>query len=100
MRMLMERSFAYPRSRTLHAFMAWQTLEHHQGSLLRAGHNPKGIIMLGWAVTFLIVALLAAILGFTGLAGTAAGIAKILFAIFLILFVISLIVGRGRRSAR
>jgi uncharacterized membrane protein YtjA (UPF0391 family) len=50
--------------------------------------------MLGWAVTFLIIALLAALLGFSGIAGTAVGLAKILFAVFLVLFLISVIFGR------
>ena len=35
--------------------------------------------MLGWALTFLVVALIAALLGFGGIAGTAIGIAKIIF---------------------
>ena len=54
--------------------------------------------MLGWALSFLVIALLAAAFGFTGLAGTAAGIAKMLFFVFLVIFVISLITGlmRGR----
>ncbi|MDP1576373.1 MAG: DUF1328 domain-containing protein [Cypionkella sp.] len=47
--------------------------------------------MLSWALTFLVVALSAAALGFGGIAGTSAGIAKILFFIFIALFVISLI---------
>jgi uncharacterized membrane protein YtjA (UPF0391 family) len=50
--------------------------------------------MLGWAITFLVVALIAAALGWGGVAGTAAGIAKILFVVFLILFVVSLLFGR------
>lgn len=53
--------------------------------------------MLGWAVTFLVIALIAAALGFGGIAGTSAGIAKILFFIFLVLFVASLIM-RAVRS--
>lgn len=55
--------------------------------------------MLSWAVVFLVVALIAAVLGFGGLAGTAVGIAKLLFFVFLAIFVISLIMGlaRGRR---
>jgi len=54
--------------------------------------------MLGWAVVFLIIALVAAIFGFGGIAAESAGIAKLLFVIFLVLFVISLIFGwRGRR---
>ena len=51
--------------------------------------------MLSWAITFLIIALIAAVLGFGGIAGTAAGIAKILFGVFLILFIVSLLF-RGR----
>lgn len=47
--------------------------------------------MLRWALIFLIVALIAAVLGFGGIAGQAQGIAKILFIIFLILFLVSLI---------
>lgn len=47
--------------------------------------------MLGWAVTFLVVALIAGVLGFGGIAGTSVGIAKVLFFIFIILFVISLV---------
>ena len=50
--------------------------------------------MLGWALTFLVVALIAAALGFGGIAGSAIGIAKILFFIFLVLFVISLLMGK------
>jgi len=52
--------------------------------------------MLHWAVVFLIVALFAAVLGFGGIAGTAAEIAKILFFLFLVLFVVSLVFGRMR----
>ena len=51
-------------------------------------------IMISWAITFLIIALIAAVLGFGGLAGTAVGIAKLLFFVFLALFIISLIFGR------
>ena len=52
--------------------------------------------MLSWALTFLVVALIAGVLGFGVVAGTAASIAKILFLLFLILFVVSLIFGRTR----
>lgn len=47
--------------------------------------------MLRFALVFLVVALIAALLGFTGIAGESMYIAKILFFIFLILFVVSLI---------
>jgi uncharacterized membrane protein YtjA (UPF0391 family) len=46
--------------------------------------------MLRWALGFFIVALIAALLGFSGVALAAAGIAKILFFIFLVLFVVTL----------
>ena len=47
--------------------------------------------MLHWALLFLIVALIAALLGFGGLAAASAGIAKLLFFVFLILFAVSLL---------
>lgn len=54
--------------------------------------------MFGWALTFLIVALIAAFLGFGGIAAFAVDIAKVVFFVAVILFVISAIVGlvRGR----
>ena len=51
--------------------------------------------MLYYALVFFIVAIIAGILGFGVIAGTAAWVAKILFFVFLIFFVISLIRGRG-----
>jgi uncharacterized membrane protein YtjA (UPF0391 family) len=50
--------------------------------------------MLHYTVTFLIVSLIAAVLGFGGVAGTAAELAKICFFVFPALFVVSLITGR------
>lgn len=47
--------------------------------------------MFNWTLTFFIIALIAALFGFGGIATTAAGIAKILFFIFLFLFVASLL---------
>jgi len=52
--------------------------------------------MLSWAITFLIIAIVAAVLGFGVIAGAATGIAKILFIVFLVLFVASFFFGRGR----
>lgn len=58
-----------------------------------ASYNKlKEKIMLGWALTFLVVALIAAVFGFGGIASASAGIAQVLFFIFLALFVIALIV--------
>jgi uncharacterized membrane protein YtjA (UPF0391 family) len=53
--------------------------------------------MLHYALVFLLIAILAAIFGFGGIAIAAAGIAKILFFIFLIAFLVSLIMHVGRR---
>lgn len=50
--------------------------------------------MLGWVVTFLVLAIIAGILGFGVIAGTAAWIAKVLFFVFLAIFLISLLTGR------
>jgi uncharacterized membrane protein YtjA (UPF0391 family) len=54
--------------------------------------------MLGWAVTFVIVALIAAVLGFGGIAGVAVEAAKIVFFVAVLLFAIAALVGmvRGR----
>jgi uncharacterized membrane protein YtjA (UPF0391 family) len=56
----------------------------------------EGCRMLSWALTFLVIALIAAVLGFGGIAGTASYIAQVLFFVFLVLFIISLIVPRLR----
>ncbi|MGB9473935.1 MAG: DUF1328 domain-containing protein [Candidatus Udaeobacter sp.] len=69
-----------------------RTVNGECDSLVKGGEK-----MLGWAVTFLIIALVAAVLGFGGIAAASAGIAKILFFIFLVMCVIFFIFGwRGR----
>lgn len=50
--------------------------------------------MLSWSVTFFVIAIIAAVLGFGGIAGTATEIAKILFGVFIVLFLVSLLFGR------
>ncbi|MDB5216054.1 MAG: hypothetical protein JWO86_3981 [Myxococcaceae bacterium] len=50
--------------------------------------------MLYWAAVFFVIALVGAVLGFSGIAAGAAGIAKILFFVFLVLGALSLIFGR------
>jgi uncharacterized membrane protein YtjA (UPF0391 family) len=62
------------------------------------GTKYKEGAMLGWAIGFFIVALIAAVLGFSGIALAAAGIAKILFFIFLVLFLVSLVGHLLRRT--
>jgi uncharacterized membrane protein YtjA (UPF0391 family) len=61
-------------------------------------HPTLEFIMLSWAIAFFIIAIIAAIFGFGGIASGAAGIAKVLFFLFLIAFVVSLVLGlmRGR----
>ena len=49
--------------------------------------------MLKWAVIFLIIALVAAVFGFTDIAAASADIAKILFGIFLVLFLAAVVIG-------
>ena len=55
--------------------------------------------MIGWAITFLVIALIAALLGFGGIAGVAVEAAKIVFFVAVVLFLIATVVGiaRGRR---
>lgn len=50
--------------------------------------------MLSWAITFLVIAIVAAVLGFGGIIGAGAGVAKALFVVFLVLFAVSYVVGR------
>jgi uncharacterized membrane protein YtjA (UPF0391 family) len=50
--------------------------------------------MLSYAVTFLIIAIIAGVLGFGVIAGTAAMIARVFFIIFLVLFIASLFTGK------
>ncbi|PSC03639.1 DUF1328 domain-containing protein [Alsobacter soli] len=54
--------------------------------------------MIRWAIVFLVIAIIAAALGFGGLAGTAMEGAKLLFYVAVVLFVISAVIGlmRGR----
>lgn len=56
--------------------------------------------MLSWAIAFLVIALIAAVLGFGGIAGTAMSIAQLIFYVAIILFVIAVVGGvfAGRRS--
>jgi uncharacterized membrane protein YtjA (UPF0391 family) len=57
--------------------------------------------MLNWVVTLLIVALIAALLGFGGIAGAAVEIAKVIFFIAILLFLVAVVaglIGRGGRG--
>ncbi len=52
--------------------------------------------MLSWAIGFFIVAIIAAVFGFGGIAAGAAGIAKVLFFLFVVAFLVSLVVGLAK----
>ena len=54
--------------------------------------------MLNWTFTFLLVALIAAALGFGVVAGTAAQIAQVCFVVFIVLFLVGLLGGRGTKT--
>lgn len=54
--------------------------------------------LLHWAIVFLVVALIAGVLGFGGIAGTAVGAAKILFWIAIILAIVSFVANTMRRA--
>jgi uncharacterized membrane protein YtjA (UPF0391 family) len=56
--------------------------------------------MLSWVVTFLIIALIAGVLGFGGVAGASVEIAKIIFFVAIVLFLVSAVVGLARGRTR
>ena len=60
----------------------------------------RGGVMLSWVVTFLIIALIAGILGFGGLAGASIEIAKAIFFIAVVLFLVSAVVSLARGRTR
>ena len=49
--------------------------------------------MLKWALVFLVIGLIAGLLGFTGVAGASIAIAKTLFFVFMVIFLALLIAG-------
>jgi uncharacterized membrane protein YtjA (UPF0391 family) len=57
---------------------------------------PEGrrLAMLGWVLTFIVIAAIAALFGFGGIAASAAWFAKVLFVLFLVLAVVALLLGR------
>jgi uncharacterized membrane protein YtjA (UPF0391 family) len=67
--------------------------------VIATNHLISGVlVMFGWALSFLIIALIAAVLGFGGIAGLSIEIAKIIFFVAIVLFAISAVVAlvRGR----
>jgi uncharacterized membrane protein YtjA (UPF0391 family) len=64
---------------------------------LQVAAPGKEVIMLRWAVIFFVIAIVAAVFGFGGIAAGATEIAKILFFVFLVVFGVTLIMGLMRR---
>jgi uncharacterized membrane protein YtjA (UPF0391 family) len=75
-------------------------LSGHVGSLEGAHGKTEDEAMLSWVVTFLVVALIAGVLGFGGVAGVSVEIAKTIFFIAVVLFLISAVVGLARGRTR
>jgi uncharacterized membrane protein YtjA (UPF0391 family) len=75
-----------------------------RGDFSRADRNrewkTKVLTMLIWVITFLVIALIAGILGFGGVAGASIEIAKIIFFIAVVLFLVSAVVGLARGRTR
>jgi uncharacterized membrane protein YtjA (UPF0391 family) len=67
-------------------------------SIDQGGTPERRSPMLNWALAFLLIAIIAAVFGFTGIAVASAGIAKILFFVFLVVFLVVLIMGVARRA--
>ena len=66
---------------------------------LHIHRSERGFVaMLNWALAFFHIAILAAVLGFTGVAVAFAGMAKILFFVFVVVFLVALVMGVTRRA--
>jgi uncharacterized membrane protein YtjA (UPF0391 family) len=81
-----------------HKLALWNKREVGLPPRYRSKRNREGGRMLYWALVFLLIALMAGVLGFGGVAAASAGIAKILFFVFLVLFLIGLVMHLGRRG--
>jgi uncharacterized membrane protein YtjA (UPF0391 family) len=73
--------------------LAWYLRRKKKKCLVRIRAGKENQIMLYWSLLFFIIALTAAVLGFTGIAAAAAGIAKFIFFVFVVLFLIFLVSG-------
>jgi uncharacterized membrane protein YtjA (UPF0391 family) len=72
-------------------------LKQLPSGMVRASAQERRFIMLHYALVFFVIAIIAAVFGFGGIAAGAAGIAKLLFVGFLIVAIATLLL--GRRSA-
>jgi uncharacterized membrane protein YtjA (UPF0391 family) len=75
-----------------------QQIISSMGGLVPRETAIRNHAMLGWVITFLVIALIAGLLGFGGIAGVSIEIAKVIFFIAVVLFLISAIVGLARRG--
>ncbi len=73
---------------------------HHLAVYGNMQFDNTEIAMLYYAAVFFLIAIVAAIFGFGGIAAGAAGIAKVLFFIFVVIFIISLVMGLGNKKRR
>jgi uncharacterized membrane protein YtjA (UPF0391 family) len=75
--------------------------KEHWNQIGRSGYQRRSVAttLLKWALIFLVVSLVAALFGFTGISAASADIARVLFFIFLVIFVMLLVLGlmAGRR---
>jgi uncharacterized membrane protein YtjA (UPF0391 family) len=77
--------------------VAWSLLSVDHSTVARvdvARFRESQVAMLHWATIFVVVASVAAILGFGGIAGEGAGVARTLFFVFLAVAVMSVLLGR------
>jgi uncharacterized membrane protein YtjA (UPF0391 family) len=85
------------------SFAGKQPVEAHDAedespfSSLNPAHPPVGGPMLRYAAIFFVIAIIAAVFGFGGVAAGAAEIAKVLFFIFVVIFLVTLLMGLIRR---
>jgi len=72
------------------------------GIACETSHPPGGarkeIVMLHYAIVFLVIALVAALFGFGGIAAGAVEIAKILFFVFVIMAIVAFVISIGRKG--
>jgi uncharacterized membrane protein YtjA (UPF0391 family) len=82
------------------SFPGWINSASGRDALGRADIETEVGTMLSWVVTFLVIALIAGILGFGGIAGASVEIAKIIFFVAVVLFLVSAVVGLARGRTR
>jgi uncharacterized membrane protein YtjA (UPF0391 family) len=81
-----------------HWIPSWRLVPRTGGRPGAHSHFTRSFTMLHYAIVFFIIALVAALFGFGGIAAGAVGIAKLLFFVFVILAVASLLYGLIRRT--